>query len=88
VIDPNNLRGLTDGEIYHLDHIYSIMQGFVNEICPTIIGHACNLQILIGDENLKKSANSWITLEKLNENIQDFEIKNKDTWVRQLINGV
>jgi hypothetical protein len=88
VIDPNNLRGFTDGEMYHLDHMYSIMQGFVNEICPTIIGHACNLQILTGNENLSKSANCWITLEELNENIRDFETKNKNTWVGQLLNGI
>jgi hypothetical protein len=88
VIDPNCLRGSTGGEIYHLDHIYSIMQGFVNEICPTIIGHACNLQILTGDENIKKSANCWISLEELNESIHTFETNHKNTWVGQLINGL
>ena len=88
VIDPNNLRGFTDDEMYHLDHMYSIMQGFVNEICPTVIGHACNLQILTGNENLSKSASCWITLEELNENIREFETKNKNTWVGQLINGI
>lgn len=87
-IDPHNMRGFTDGYEYHLDHIYSIMQGFIYSIDPKIIGHACNLQILSAVDNLTKSAECWITLDGLNERIERYSINNKDTWVAEVINGI
>jgi len=50
-INPENLpRSLK----YHLDHIYSIQQGWVNGKPAEEIGHWTNLQILEGTENRKK----------------------------------
>jgi len=78
-IDPLRLRGkLHNGIVYVLDHILSIMQGFLNDIDPYIIGHPCNLQILENDVNLYKSANCWITFETLNENIKRYNLQHKN----------
>jgi hypothetical protein len=63
IINPNNLprkRGK-----YHLDHKYSIYNGFINNILPSIIGSYKNLTILSENENLKKGKKSSITLEEL-----------------------
>ena len=49
----------------HLDHIYSIFEGFKNEIDPEIIGHYENLQLLEGKSNISKGSNCWISLEDL-----------------------
>lgn len=88
IIDPHNLRGLTNGTGYHLDHVYSIMQGFVYSIDPKIIGHACNLQMLSSVDNLAKSAECWITLDELDRKIYRFDINNKNNWVAEVINGI
>jgi len=50
---------------YHLDHIYSICEGYKNKIDPKIIGSVANLQILPQSVNKQKNAQSWITIERL-----------------------
>jgi hypothetical protein len=52
---------------YHLDHIYSICEGYKNKIDPKIIGSITNLQILPHTVNKQKNAQSWITIERLLE---------------------
>jgi len=59
----------------HLDHIYSIYEGFKNNIKPNIIGHLLNLQILDSKINISKGIDSWITIEELNEKIHNLEKK-------------
>jgi hypothetical protein len=39
---------------FHLDHKYSIWQGFIDGTCPTIVGHIKNLEMLPFQENLSK----------------------------------
>lgn len=51
----------------HLDHVYSIHDGFHNNVPPEIIGSHINLRILSGPANRKKSHKSDITLEQLME---------------------
>jgi hypothetical protein len=53
------------GKEYHLDHIYSVYDGFINNIDPKIISSLPNLQIIEKKINLKKSSNSWQSLEQL-----------------------
>lgn len=53
------------GDDYHLDHIYSLYDGFNNDITPEIIASICNLQIIPREVNLKKQTNSWISKEEL-----------------------
>lgn len=55
-------RGRTD---YHLDHIYSIYDGFLNDVDPEIIGNYNNLRLLYYKENCSKRVKSDITLEEL-----------------------
>ena len=60
------------------DHLYSIHDGFVNRIDPTILAHPANCQILIHNGqhgNNKKKANSSIDLETLKQRIIEWNIK-------------
>jgi hypothetical protein len=63
---------LLDNIDYHIDHIYSISQGFKNNIQPEIISSIINLQILPKSVNMKKQDECWITKEQLLENYQIF----------------
>jgi hypothetical protein len=69
-----NLRGVEHG--YDLDHKYSVIEGFKNNISPEIIGHWKNLEILKGKNNRSKWRGCSITLVELlreicnEENIQ------------------
>ncbi len=51
---------------YHLDHKYSMLMGFNNNIEPEIIGNILNLEFLPWEENAKKRANCSITENELN----------------------
>ncbi len=53
------------GNDYHLDHIYSIYDGFKENIEPEIISSIINLQIIPKEINLRKNIKSWITTEEL-----------------------
>jgi hypothetical protein len=64
-INPRKLK--RSFEDYHLDHIYSVIDGFNNNIKPEIIGHWTNLQLLPKMENICKQRRSDKTLEKLYE---------------------
>lgn len=58
-------RARTNG--YHLDHIYSVKQGFINDVDPKIIGNICNLRMLKCEENISKRDRCDMTLEDLLE---------------------
>jgi hypothetical protein len=53
------------GKEYHLDHIYSIYDGFINSVDPLIMSSIVNLQLLPKKTNLEKSSNSWQTIDEL-----------------------
>ena len=55
-------RGLLD---FHLDHKYSITEGFRNGVPPKIIGSIHNLQFIPYTENVSKGIKCSITLEEL-----------------------
>lgn len=50
---------------YHLDHKYSILEGFINKISPDIIGNIRNLEFIPWEENLKKRTKNSITINEL-----------------------
>jgi hypothetical protein len=52
---------------YHLDHKYSIIEGFRNNIKPEIIGNIKNLEFIPWEENIKKRTKCSITIEELNK---------------------
>jgi len=66
----NNLNVLENSDKrgrgrYHLDHKYSIAEGFRNKVSPKIIGSIDNLEFLHYTTNIKKGTSCSITLEKL-----------------------
>jgi hypothetical protein len=61
-INPNNLKR---GKEYHLDHKYSIYEGFLNNVSPKIVGGYNNLDVITRNENLKKHKSCSISLNEL-----------------------
>jgi len=61
------LRGKENG--YELDHIYSIFDGFTNNVDPKDISHRKNLRIVPTDINRQKGSRSDFSLEELYERI-------------------
>jgi len=50
---------------FHLDHIYSIHYGFINNIPPYIIGHRNNLRLISASENSSKNKRCDITIDQI-----------------------
>ena len=50
---------------YHLDHKYSIYEGFKNDIKPKILAHHKNLQMIPERKNIQKGSKCSITLQEL-----------------------
>lgn len=61
---------------YHIDHIYSIIEGFKNNISPEIIGSVVNLRILERSENCSKKEKCDLTKDKLLEKYEKYIKKN------------
>jgi hypothetical protein len=57
-------RGRNSGE-YHIDHKYSIFQGFKDNIPAEIIGSIVNLEMLESRENMSKNIGCSVTKEEL-----------------------
>lgn len=68
-INPNNVK--RSWKANHLDHIYSVSQGFKDQINPFYIAHPCNLQMLKAKENKKKNSACGHTYDELFEKIQE-----------------
>ena len=63
LINPKKLkRSYTE---YHLDHIYSVIDGFENGILPQIIASPVNLRMLLAKGNISKNGSSDMTLDEL-----------------------
>tara|TARA_R110000868_G_scaffold4895_2_gene30457 strand:- start:3947 stop:4885 length:939 start_codon:yes stop_codon:yes gene_type:complete len=52
-------------DAYHLDHKYSILEGFKNSIPPEIIGNIKNLEFIPWQDNIKKRTNCSINIEEI-----------------------
>jgi hypothetical protein len=50
---------------YHLEHKYSILEGFKNGISPEIIGNIRNLEFICWKKNVKKRTECSITIKEL-----------------------
>lgn len=57
---------------YHVDHIYSIYDGFVNNVSPLIVGSFCNLRLIWWEENFSKGKKSDMCLNTLLEKYNEF----------------
>lgn len=66
-----NKRGMVhiNSGAYHLDHRYSIYQGFKDNIPPYIIGHIHNLEMIPARINLIKNRKCSIDLDELIDSI-------------------
>lgn len=62
----NNLLGVSR------DHMYSVKEGFINNIDPEILSSPANCRLLLHTENNKKKTESSITLEELMERIKNW----------------
>ena len=69
-LDNYDKRGVSgqDGA-YHLDHIYSVADGFQNNVPAEIVGNIANLKMIPWEMNLLKNSNSWITLNELKKRV-------------------
>jgi hypothetical protein len=63
-LENHNKRGRFG---FHLDHKYSITEGFKNKVPPKVIGSIDNLEFICYTDNLSKGTKCSIELEKLNE---------------------
>lgn len=62
----DNIEGIEmRGEKWHLDHKFSIKQGFINNIPAEIIGSPINLEIIPSVQNLKKRDKCSISMKAL-----------------------
>ena len=68
---------------YHVDHIVSIKECFVNNIDPVIASDSTNLRAIPRRENLSKGPNSLFTAEILLANVTERnnnKIKISELW--------
>lgn len=53
------------GDVWQVDHRYSVLKGYKNNVSPFIIGHKINLEMLPWKENISKREKCSITLDDL-----------------------
>jgi len=73
IINPNKLK--RGHNKYHVDHIFSVMEGFRNKIPTEIIANPCNLQMLTEKENICKYDSCWQTKKMLYQNYYKFKLE-------------
>jgi len=62
---------------YHLDHKYSVFEGFKNNVPAEIIGHICNLEMIPFNHNTSKGSKCSVSLSFLKESIEKYNNDNK-----------
>jgi len=70
IINPNKFLRSLEG--YHLDHIYTISDGFNNNILPQIVASPVNLQMLTAFNNRSKKDRSDMTENELFQKYDQF----------------
>ena len=70
LINPSNLR--REQFAFHLDHIFSVQDGFNNGVPPEIIANPVNLQMLWWSDNMSKNDTSYMTLKQLYDLYEQF----------------
>lgn len=63
IINPNNYK--IGKDLYHIDHKYSIFEGFKNNIPPEILSAKENLEPILGSKNCSKQSKCSITKNEL-----------------------
>ncbi len=70
---PGSRNGTTNTNGISRDHLYSITDGWVNNIHPSVIRHPANCALIPHKENQSKHKKSKITLEELYDRIKLFD---------------
>ena len=67
LLEHSELRSRIDinQTAHHLDHIYSVSRGYINNVDPKIIGCMHNLRFIPAYENIIKNSKCEISLKKL-----------------------
>lgn len=65
----DNLNGVSR------DHMYSVMEGYRNNVDPSIIAHPANCRLIRHNDNVSKLDGSTITLEELLDRIEKWNKK-------------
>lgn len=65
IINPDNLPRGRGKNKYHIDHKFSVLEGFKNNIPVYIICHYSNLEMLLERDNLSKDYNCSISMNDL-----------------------
>jgi len=60
------------GSEYHVDHKFSMCEGFRQQISPEIIGHITNLTMITSQENITKNKKCSVTLQQLLEGYDEY----------------
>jgi hypothetical protein len=63
----NNLNGVSK------DHLFSVKQGFVENVDPYYISHPANCNLVLHKDNQRKRAKCSISLEELIEKVEKFD---------------
>lgn len=73
--DLSDLKGYKEvdeyGRVYEMDHIYSVKDGYDNQVDPLIVASKQNLRFIPKSDNGKKWKHSHITLTELLKRIQN-----------------
>jgi len=56
------------------DHMFSIKEGFENNVDPKLLSHPANCKLMQHNDNISKNKNSSITIEELIERINKWEL--------------
>lgn len=68
-INPDNLdRGMHTN---HIDHIFPVIKGWLNDVDPKLISHPKNLKLLSSEENRSKGDRTELSLEDFINMIKD-----------------
>jgi hypothetical protein len=65
-------------QTYHVDHIFSVMDGFRNSLPLQFVNHSINLRILEAKKNSSKGPKSELTIYQLLEKINEYENLNRE----------
>jgi len=68
LLDPENKRS----DDWHLDHIYSVDEGFINDVPINVLSDITNLQIISDKDNYKKHRKSGKSLSQLYEDFTSY----------------
>jgi hypothetical protein len=68
-----NPESIQRGNDYHLDHIYSIQQGFIDNVPPEIMGHWTNLRLIDARKNKSKRNKCDKSIEQLYEDYEHYQ---------------